>query len=100
MNLKSLSGCKLRIGSYPSFLYNAEDGGGKADLIALRQRLELTALAIETGSPLSTAEVSQLLGARPGAEKTQRGGLIARRITRNVWKLSKANGNDSSYWRN
>ena len=55
----------------------------------LRLRLELTALAIDTGAPLSTAEVSLLLGARPGSERVERGGLVARRITRNVWRLSR-----------
>ena len=60
----------------------------------LRQRLELTALAIETGAPLSTAEVSLLLGARPGTERVERGGLVARRVSRNVWRLSKRDDND------
>ncbi len=77
---------------------NAEDSG-QADLHSLRQRLELTNLAIQTGAPLSTAEVSHLLGARPGSGKTERGGLIARRISRNVWKLTR-NDNESAYWRN
>ena len=36
------------------------------NLHQLRQRLELTALALQTGAPLSTAEVGFLLGARPG----------------------------------
>ena len=71
----------------------------KTDLHVLRQRLEITALAIETGAPLSTSEVSHLLGARPGSAKAERGGLVARRITRNVWKLSRLE-KDSSYWRN
>lgn len=71
----------------------------KTDLNALRQRLELTALAIETGAPLSTSEVTHLLGAKPGSAKTERGGLIARRISRNVWKLDRSE-NHSSYWRN
>ena len=60
----------------------------------LRQRLELTSLAIETGAPLSTAEVSLLLGARPGTEKVERGGLVARRVSRNVWRLSRRDEND------
>ena len=60
----------------------------------LRQRLELTALAIETGAPLSTAEVSLLLGARPGQERVERGGLVARRISRNVWRLSRLDQED------
>jgi hypothetical protein len=72
------------------WLWNEEEDGGNADLSALRQRLELVQLAIETGAPLSTAEVSQLLGARPGAAMVQRGGLRARRLSRNVWKLSRA----------
>ena len=60
----------------------------------LRQRLELTSLALETGAPLSTAEVSLLLGARPGSEKVERGGLVARRVGRNVWRLSKRDESD------
>ena len=62
----------------------------------LRQRLELTALAIETGAPLTTAEVSFLMGAKPGTERVERGGLVARRVSRNVWHLSKAKTNDHS----
>ena len=77
-----------------------EDNEGKCDIHTLRQRLELIALAIESGAPLSTSEVAYLLGARPGSSKTTRGGLIARRISRNVWKLAKTNAEDSSYWRN
>jgi hypothetical protein len=61
----------------------------------LRQRLELTALAVETGAPLSTAEVSLLLGARPGAETVERGGLRARRVSRNVWRLTRIESSDS-----
>ncbi|WP_320664168.1 hypothetical protein [Prochlorococcus sp. MIT 1223] len=76
-----------------------EETEEKADLVSLRQRLELTSLAIETGAPLSTAEVTHLLGVRPSSAKTERGGLVARRLTRNVWKLYKAE-KDSNYWRN
>ena len=73
------------------------EGSGNADserLRQLRQRLELTSLAIETGAPLTTAEVSMLLGARPGTERVERGGLVARRVSRNVWRLSKADDSD------
>ena len=77
-----------------------EDHEDKYNLSALRQRLELVALAIETGSPLSTSEVTYLLGARPGSSKTKRGGLLAQKISRNVWKLSRNEEKDSSYWRN
>ena len=60
----------------------------------LRQRLELTALALETGAPLSTAEVGFLLGARPGTEQVERGGLCAKRVSRNVWRLTKIDVSD------
>ena len=33
MQMKSLNGCRLKIGSYPSFNYNASGGGGKATLL-------------------------------------------------------------------
>tara|TARA_Y100001968_G_scaffold307319_1_gene325040 strand:- start:708 stop:1136 length:429 start_codon:yes stop_codon:yes gene_type:complete len=73
----------------------------KADLISLRQRLEIISMAIDTGAPLTTSEVAQLLGAKPGSSKIERGGLLAKRISRNVWKLSKADEESSnSYWRN
>ena len=75
------------------------EASGNADserLRQLRQRLELTSLAIETGAPLTTAEVSLLLGARPGTEQVARGGLVARRVSRNVWRLSKAEESDRS----
>ena len=71
----------------------------KCDSYELRQRLELTSLAIETGAPLSTSEVSKLLGVRPGASKVERGGLIAKKISRNVWRLIKTN-QENSHWRN
>ena len=69
-------------------LHEGTDSPG--DLTALRQRLDLTDLAIRTGAPLSTAEVSQLLGARPGSAVVQRGGLVAKRLGRNVWRLSRS----------
>ena len=73
-----------------------EGTDSSVDLTALRQRLDLTDLAIRTGAPLSTAEVAQLLGARPGSAVVQRGGLVARRLGRNVWRLSRSADNDSS----
>ena len=71
----------------------------KCDSYELRQRLELTALAIETGAPLSTSEVSKLLGVRPGSSKIERGGLVAKKLSRNVWRLNKSS-QESSHWRN
>ena len=71
----------------------------KCDSYELRQRLELTSLAIETGAPLSTSEVSKLLGVRPGSSKLERGALIAKKISRNVWRLMKSS-QEGSHWRN
>lgn len=71
------------------WIWSEAEDGGQADLTALRQRLELTQLALQTGAPLTTAEVSQLLGIRPTSEAVERGGLKARRLSRNVWKLSR-----------
>lgn len=71
------------------WIWTEEEDGGSADLSTLKQRLELVQLALQTGAPLSTAEVTALLGARPGASTVQRGGLTARRLSRNVWKLSR-----------
>ena len=73
-----------------NWTWTQAEANGQADLLALRQRLELTSLAIQTGAPLSTAEVSKLLGARPGSKEVTRGGLVAKRVSRNVWKLSIA----------
>jgi hypothetical protein len=73
------------------WIWNEDDDGGRVDGAALRQRLELVQLALQTGAPLSTAEVTHLLGARPGSAVVQRGGLTARRLSRNVWKLSRSN---------
>ncbi len=81
-------------GDAPTWVWNEAEDGGSADLSGLRQRLELTRLAIETGAPLSTAEVTTLLGARPGSAVVERGGLRARRLSRNVWKLSQADGSN------
>jgi len=71
------------------WVWSEADDGGTADLAALRQRLELIQIAINTAAPLSTAEVSHLMGARPGSAVVSRGGLTARRISRNVWTLSR-----------
>ena len=79
--------------------WSTESGNEKVDVASFRQRLELTALAINTGAPLSTSEVTHLLGSRPGSSKVERGGLIASRISRNVWKLTKAE-KENSHWRN
>ena len=92
--MKKMSHDEIAEWSWPS-----ESNADKADLVSLRQRLELTSLAIETGAPLTTSEVGHLLGARPGSAKAERGGLIARRLSRNVWRLSKSI-DEQAHWRN
>jgi hypothetical protein len=84
-------------GGDSAWMWSEGEDGGSADLAALKQRLELTELALKTGAPLTTAEVTSLLGARPGGPVVERGGLRARRLGRNVWKLSKAEDSGSSF---
>ena len=83
----------------PSFSWLGEIKPDQLNLKNLRDRLELTELAIKTGAPLTTSEVSILMGAKPGKSKIERGGLLATKVSRNVWKLSKL-GQGSSYYRN
>ncbi|ABM71819.1 conserved hypothetical protein [Prochlorococcus marinus str. MIT 9515] len=83
----------------PSFSWLVDTKPDQINVKKLRDRLELTELAINTGAPLSTTEVSILMGAKPGKSKIERGGLLATKIARNVWKLSKI-GQGSSYYRN
>ena len=83
----------------PSFSWLGEMKPDQLNLKNLRDRLELTELAIKTGAPLTTSEVSILMGAKPGKSKIGRGGLLAIKVARNVWKLSKL-GQGSSYYRN
>ena len=83
----------------PSFSWLEEAKPDQLNLKKLRDRLELTELALNTGAPLTTSEVSILIGAKPGKSKIERGGILATKIARNVWKLSKiSQGN--SYYRN
>lgn len=82
-------------GELPWSWTDSEDGGS-CDPAALRNRLELTDLALKTGAPLSTAEVTYLMGARPASALVERGGLKARRVSRNVWKLSQGSGNSDT----
>ena len=83
----------------PSFSWLEDEKSDKVNLKNLRDRLELTELALSTGAPLTTSEVTSLIGAKPGKSKLERGGLLATKIARNVWKLSKAN-QGNSYYRN
>ena len=83
----------------PTFSWLTGEDSESKNLNNLRNRLELTELAIKTGAPLSTSEVSVLMGAKPGKSKVERGGLLATKISRNVWKITKLN-DDNNYWRN
>ena len=83
----------------PSFSWLGEMKPDQLNLKNLRDRLELTELAINTGAPLTTSEISILMGAKPGKSKIERGGLLAIKVARNVWKLSKLS-QGSSYYRN
>ena len=80
-----------------SFSWLEEEKSEKVNLKNLRDRLELTQLAINTGAPLTTSEVTALIGAKPGKSKLERAGLLATKIARNVWKLSKTNQGNSFY---
>ena len=83
----------------PTFSWLIDENPERKKLNNLRDRLELTELAIKTGAPLSTSEVSILMGAKPGKSKVERGGLLATKISRNVWKITKLN-DENNYWRN
>ena len=83
----------------PSLSWLIEENKNLKNLKNLRDRLELIDLAIKTGAPISTAEVSFLMGAKPGKSKVERAGLLAIKVSRNVWKIVK-NSNENNYWRN
>jgi hypothetical protein len=78
------------------WLWSAEEESSSTDLPSLRQRLELVDLALRTTAPLTTAEVAHLMGARPGAPVVERGGLVARRQSRNVWILARTSEEGNS----
>jgi hypothetical protein len=69
--------------------WSGEEGAATGEVSSLRQRLELVDLALRTAAPLTTAEVTHLIGARPGGPVVERGGLLARRRGRNLWILSR-----------
>ena len=53
----------------------------------LAARLAALRDAVDLGAPLNTAEVSMLLGARPGGDEMVRGRLRAVRESRNCWTI-------------
>jgi hypothetical protein len=60
---------------------------GIQQLEQLRTRLAALRDAVELGAPLTTVEVSALLGARPGGAEVVRGRLRAVREARNCWTI-------------
>ena len=80
--------------SLPWLWNGEEEASSSMDLPLLRQRLELVDLALRTTAPLTTAEVTHLMGARPGSPVVERGGLVARRQSRNVWILSRLSADE------
>jgi hypothetical protein len=58
-----------------------------AGIQQLRARLAALRDAVELGAPLSTAEASLLMGARPGGAVVVRGRLRAVRESRNCWTI-------------
>ena len=99
LSLVSLSLMQKLSQKDPTFGWLEDENSEKIDSKKLRDRLELTQLAIKTGAPLSTSEITYLMGAKPGKKNVQRGGLIATKISRNIWKISK-NDEEKNYWRN
>jgi hypothetical protein len=57
---------------------------------ALVVRLQAAEAAMATGLPLTTAEISWLIGARPGSAVVHRGHVLAVRHGRNQWTLEPA----------
>ena len=37
------------------------------------------------------------MGAKPGSDRIERGGLMARRISRNVWRLSRLETSENNF---
>jgi hypothetical protein len=60
------------------------------DAAPFLQRLEAAERAIRSGLGLSTAEVTWVLGVRPGGSPLTRGGITATRTGWNCWRLSPA----------
>ncbi|MFN7677977.1 MAG: hypothetical protein ACK5QW_05190 [Cyanobacteriota bacterium] len=76
-------------GEGAAWRWSGEEASTAVEVSSLRQRLELVDLALRTAAPLTTAEVTHLMGARPGGPVVERGGLLARRQGRNLWILSR-----------
>ena len=65
---------------------HSADPGDPAPFLA---RLAAAERAIRSGLGLSTAEVSWILGVKPGSSPITRGGIRATRTARNCWRLTR-----------
>ena len=63
MQLKSLDGCRLKIGSYPAFSYNACGGGGKGTLLpSKKNNIQYFSFSSKTFSiPALTSQTTKFL---------------------------------------
>tara|TARA_B100000965_G_scaffold401365_1_gene425075 strand:- start:381 stop:911 length:531 start_codon:yes stop_codon:yes gene_type:complete len=63
MQMKSLKGCQLKIGSYPAFTYNASGGGGKAIVLPSKQNnpLNVSFLSKNFSIPPLTSRTTKFL---------------------------------------
>jgi hypothetical protein len=66
-----------------------QEGGERERLELLALRLRVLRDALELGAPLTTAAVSDLLGARPGGPEVVRGRIVAVREGRDCWSLER-----------
>jgi len=73
----------------PQWPWSQLEDGDERRLALLQRRLETITLAINIGAPLRTHEVGVLLGVRPGSDRIRRGDVLAQRLSRNVWRLSR-----------
>jgi len=64
---------KLAAEQSQPWMWNGEEDTSM-DGASLRQRLQLVDLALRTAAPLTPAEVTHLMGARPGSPVVERGG--------------------------
>ena len=63
MQMKSLKGCRLTIGSYPAFNYNASGGGGKATILPSKKSnlLQVSFLPKTFSIPPLTSKTTKFL---------------------------------------
>lgn len=67
------------------------DSADSADPSPFLARLEAAERAIRSGLGLTTAEVTWVLGVRPGSSPITRGGITATRTGWNCWRLESVN---------